>query len=48
MFLLWRNYMEPSTAVGPDDNELVHDQAVYFGPYDFAQWECTPPPPPAP
>lgn len=48
MFLLWRNYMEPSTAVGPDDNELVYDQAVYFGPYDFAPWECTPPPPAGP
>ena len=33
MFLLWRSYMEPATKVSPDDNELVYDRAIYFGPY---------------
>jgi hypothetical protein len=33
MFFLWRGYMEPDTNVGPDDNELVYDRAIYFGPY---------------
>jgi hypothetical protein len=31
MFFLWRNYMEPATSVGPDDNELLYDRAIYFG-----------------
>ena len=31
MFFLWRSYMEPATKVGPDDNELVYDRAIYFG-----------------
>jgi hypothetical protein len=25
--------MEPGTNVSPDDNELLYDQAIYFGPY---------------
>jgi hypothetical protein len=25
--------MEPATLVGPDDNELLYDRAIYFGPY---------------
>ena len=33
MFFLFRSYMEPATNVSPDDNELVYDRAVYFGPY---------------
>ncbi|OPY53526.1 MAG: hypothetical protein A4E49_01362 [Methanosaeta sp. PtaU1.Bin112] len=33
MFLIFRNYMEPETNVSPDDNELLYDQAIYFGPY---------------
>jgi len=33
MFFLFRNYMEPATKVSPDDNELLYDQAIYFGPY---------------
>jgi hypothetical protein len=33
MFFLWRSYMEPATNVGPDDNELLYDRAIYFGPY---------------
>jgi hypothetical protein len=33
MFFLFRGYMEPATNVGPDDNELLYDQAIYFGPY---------------
>ncbi len=33
MFFIFRSYMEPSTLVGPDDNELLYDQAIYFGPY---------------
>ena len=33
MFFLWRGYMEPATKVGPDDNELLYDRAIYFGPY---------------
>jgi len=28
--------MEPKTNVSPDDNELLYDRAIYFGPYDFA------------
>jgi len=36
MFFLWRSYMEPATKVSPDDNELLYDRAIYFGPY-FAQ-----------
>ena len=33
IFFLFRSYMEPATNVSPDDNELVYDRAVYFGPY---------------
>jgi hypothetical protein len=33
VFVAFRNYMEPATAVSADTNELVWDQAVYFGPY---------------
>jgi hypothetical protein len=33
MFFVFRSYMEPSTLVGPDDNELLYDRAIYFGPY---------------
>jgi hypothetical protein len=36
MFFLFRSYMEPKTNVSPDDNELLYDRAIYFGPYDFA------------
>jgi hypothetical protein len=31
--ITWRAYMEPATGVGPDDNELLYDRAIYFGPY---------------
>ena len=37
MFFLWRSYMEPGTNVGPDDNELLYDRAIYFGDYDFPE-----------
>jgi hypothetical protein len=37
MFFLFRSYMEPATNVSPDDNELLYDQAIYFGPYDFPE-----------
>jgi len=33
LFFIFRSYMEPATLVGPDDNELVYDRAIYFGPY---------------
>lgn len=33
IFFLFRSYMEPSTLVAPDDNELVYDRAIYFGQY---------------
>jgi len=33
VFVVFRGYMEPATAVSPDSNELVWDQAIYFGPY---------------
>ncbi len=29
----WRTYLEPGRGVGPDDNELLYDRAIYFGPY---------------
>ncbi len=32
IFINWRTYMEPATNVGPDDNELLYDRAIYFGP----------------
>jgi hypothetical protein len=35
MFFIFRSYMEPATRVSPDDNELLYDQAIYFGPGDF-------------
>jgi hypothetical protein len=25
--------MEPATKSAPDDNELLYDRAIYFGPY---------------
>jgi len=37
MFFLFRSYMEPETNVSPDDNELLYDQAIYFGPYEFPE-----------
>jgi hypothetical protein len=33
MNVTWRAYVEPATNVGPDDNELLYDRAIYFGPY---------------
>ena len=33
MNVTWRSYVEPATNVGPDDNELLYDRAIYFGPY---------------
>ena len=33
VFVAFRNYMEPATAVSADSNELVWDRAIYFGPY---------------
>ena len=33
LFFLFRSYMEPETLVAPDDNELLYDRAIYFGPY---------------
>ena len=33
IFVVFRAYMEPATAVAPDINELVWDKAIYFGPY---------------
>jgi hypothetical protein len=33
VFVAFRNYMEPATAVAADTNELVWDRAIYFGPY---------------
>jgi hypothetical protein len=36
MWLAFRTYLEPATKTGPDDNELLYDQAIYFGPY-FAE-----------
>jgi hypothetical protein len=32
IYINWRTYMEPATDVGPDDNELLYDRAIYFGP----------------
>ena len=29
----WRAYVEPATNAGPDDNELLYDRVIYFGPY---------------
>jgi hypothetical protein len=37
IFVNWRAYVEPATNVGPDDNELLYDRAIYFGPYNFEQ-----------
>jgi hypothetical protein len=34
--ITWRVYLEPATNVGPDDNELLYDRVIYFGPY-FAE-----------
>jgi hypothetical protein len=33
MNISWRSYVEPATNVGPNDNELLYDRAIYFGPY---------------
>jgi len=33
VYVNWRTYTEPATKVGPDDNELLYDRAIYFGPY---------------
>jgi hypothetical protein len=33
VFVAFRNYLEPATAVSADSNELVWDRAIYFGPY---------------
>ena len=33
LFVIFRAYVEPATKVAPDDNELVWDRAIYFGPY---------------
>ena len=33
VFVGFRNYLEPATAVSADSNELVWDRATYFGPY---------------
>jgi hypothetical protein len=33
MWLAFRTYLEPATKTGPDDNELIYDQVIYFGPY---------------
>lgn len=33
LFFLFRSYMEPSTLVAPDDNELLYERAIYFGQY---------------
>jgi hypothetical protein len=33
VFVAFRNYLEPATAVSADSNELVWDRATYFGPY---------------
>jgi hypothetical protein len=30
--ITWRVYVEPATNVGPDDNELLYDRVIYFGP----------------
>lgn len=38
LWFIFRNYMEPATSVAPDDNELVYDRAIYFGPGDFLDW----------
>jgi len=33
MSITWRTYVEPATNVGPDDNEILYDRVIYFGPY---------------
>ncbi len=37
MNITWRAYVEPATNVSPDDNELLYDRAIYFGPYFAGQ-----------
>ena len=32
VFFIYRSYMEPGTKVSPDDDELLYDQAIHFGP----------------
>ena len=44
LWFIFRNYMEPATSVAPDDNELVYDRAIYFGPGDFLDWGDVPVP----
>jgi hypothetical protein len=29
MFIIFRSYMEPTTLVSPDDNELPYDRVIY-------------------
>ncbi len=33
IWMAFRAYLEPATKTGPDDNELLYDQVIYFGPY---------------
>lgn len=33
VFVAFRNYLEPATAISADSNELVWDRAIYLGPY---------------
>jgi hypothetical protein len=44
LFFIFRKYMEPATSVAPDDNELVYDRAIYFGPGEFYDWGDVPVP----
>jgi len=37
MFFVFRSYLEPATLAGPDDNELLYDRAIYFGPYEVPE-----------
>ena len=32
MFFIFRTYMEPTTKVSPDDNELPYHRAIHFAP----------------
>jgi hypothetical protein len=45
LWFIFRNYMEPATSVAPDDNELVYERAIYFGPGEFLDWADVPVPP---
>ena len=44
LFFIFRNYMEPATSAAPDDNELVYDRVVYFGPGPVLDWGDAPAP----